>query len=71
MQSTLIESGLSLRERRLAVGVSQQRLAELAGVSFHMVTLLDNGYSPSRSRVRAKVLAALDELEGDQPLEAA
>jgi transcriptional regulator with XRE-family HTH domain len=74
MQSTLTltKSGLSLRERRVAAGLSQQRLAELAGVSFHMVTLLDNGYQPARSRVRAKVLAALAELEsGDEPSEAA
>jgi transcriptional regulator with XRE-family HTH domain len=61
----------SLRERRLAAGLSQQRLAELAGVSFHMVTLLDNGYAPARSRVRARVLAALAQLEGNEPAEAA
>jgi predicted transcriptional regulator len=62
----------SLRARREAAGVSQQRLAELAGCSFHMITLLDNGYAPTRSRVRPRVEAALDQLErGDEPLEAA
>jgi len=53
-------AGSTLRERRIAAGLSQQRLAELAGVSFHMVTMLDNGYAPARSRVRAQVLAVLD-----------
>jgi predicted transcriptional regulator len=71
MQTTLTESVSSLRERRLAAGISQQRLAELAGVSFHMVTLLDNGYAPARSRVRARVLAALEQLERQEPAEAA
>jgi predicted transcriptional regulator len=71
MQSTLTEPRLSLRERRLAAGLSQQRLAELAGCSFHMITLFDNGYAPAHSRVRAKVLAVLDKLEGGQAAEVA
>lgn len=72
MQSILTEPpSVSLRERRLAAGLSQKRLAELAGVSFHMVTLLDNGYAPARSRVRAKVVAALELLEGRDEDEAA
>jgi hypothetical protein len=53
---------LTLRERRLATGLTQQRLAELAGVFFHMVTLLGNGYAPAHGRVRAQVLTALDRL---------
>jgi transcriptional regulator with XRE-family HTH domain len=60
-----------LRQRRLAAGVTLQALAERAGVSYSMVQLLDRGYHPEHSDVRAKVLTALDELEGDQPLEAA
>jgi transcriptional regulator with XRE-family HTH domain len=71
MQSTLTRPHLTLRARRLAAGLSQQRLAELAGVSFHMVTLLDNGYAPARSAVRTKVLTALEQLEGQEPAEAA
>jgi hypothetical protein len=61
----------SLRARRLAARVTLQALAERAGVSYSMVQLLDRGYQPGRSDVRAKVLVALAELEDDRPLEAA
>jgi transcriptional regulator with XRE-family HTH domain len=61
----------SLRERRLAARVTLQALAERAGVSYSMVQILDRGYQPGHSDVRAKVLVALGELEDDGPLEAA
>ena len=60
----------SLRERRLAAGITLQAIAERAGVSYSMVQLLDRGYQPGRSGVRAKVLVALEQLEGHEPAEA-
>lgn len=61
----------TLRERRIAAGITLQAIAERAGVSYSMVQLLDRGYAPARSRVRAKVLAAIEQLEGHAPAEAA
>lgn len=52
-----------LRERRLAVGLTQQQLAYLAGCSLTHLQLLERGYSPTRSRVRNRVLAALHKHE--------
>ena len=60
----------SLRERRLAAGITLQAIAERAGVSYSMVQLLDHSYQPARSGVRAKVLVALEQLEGHEPAEA-
>ncbi len=50
-----------LRARREAAGLSQQRLAELAGCSIAAIGLYEGGYSPSRSTVLERVLAVLDE----------
>ncbi len=51
-----------LRERRLACGLTQQRLAALAGVSIASIALYEAGYTPTRSRhVLERVLAVLDE----------
>ncbi len=36
-----------------------------------MVQLLDRGYQTARSGVRAKVLVALEQVEGREPAEAA
>jgi len=54
----------ALRERRLAAGLTQQQLASLAGCSLTHLQLLERGYSPTRSAVRARVLAALHEHDG-------
>ncbi len=50
-----------LRARREAAGLSQQRLAELAGCSIATIGLYEGGYSPSRSTVLERLLAVLDE----------
>ncbi|MGH2875670.1 MAG: helix-turn-helix domain-containing protein [Solirubrobacteraceae bacterium] len=50
-----------LRERRHAAGLTQQRLAELAGASRSMVRMLEGGYvPPRRSRVLERVEQVLD-----------
>jgi predicted transcriptional regulator len=56
----------TIRERRHAAGISQQRLAELAECSFSMVSLLDAGYEPAGGSVRDRVLDVLDELERER-----
>lgn len=50
-----------LRARREAAGLSQQRLAELAGCSIATIGLYEGAYSPARSTVLERVLAVLDE----------
>jgi transcriptional regulator with XRE-family HTH domain len=55
-------TGRSLRERRRAAGLSQQRLAELAHCSMDMVRRLEAGYRPTRtSAVLPRILRVLDE----------
>jgi transcriptional regulator with XRE-family HTH domain len=52
-----------IREQRLAAGLSQDRLARLAGCSVSMVLAIERGYIPARSAVLPRieqVLAALD-----------
>jgi transcriptional regulator with XRE-family HTH domain len=54
----------SIRDRRKAAGLSQQRLAELAGCSLSAVYLLEKGFSPAHSAPREKVervLACFDD----------
>jgi transcriptional regulator with XRE-family HTH domain len=62
-ESRAVADEPSLRERRLAAGITLQAVAERAGVSYSMVQLLDRGYQPRDSPVRTKVMAALDQLE--------
>lgn len=54
-----------LRPRRLAVHVSQRRLAELAGCSETMVRQLEGGYKPSYGDVLARIVRTLETLEND------
>jgi transcriptional regulator with XRE-family HTH domain len=48
-----------LRERRLAAGLTQQQLGNLADCSLTHLQLLERGYSPTHSDVRVRVLAVL------------
>jgi transcriptional regulator with XRE-family HTH domain len=58
-------TGTALRDRRLALGLSQARLAELAGCSRERVTLWERAIAPQRpTPVLARIDAALRELEG-------
>jgi predicted transcriptional regulator len=52
-----------LRERRRAAGLTQQQLAYLADCSLTHLQLLERGYTPTRSEVRKRILAALRECE--------
>ena len=53
----------TLREHRQALGILQQKLAELAHVSVSMVALLDCGYRPGRGSTVPAIEHALEQLE--------
>jgi transcriptional regulator with XRE-family HTH domain len=57
---------LDIRQRRKDAGLSQQRLAELAGCSIATVRLVENGWQAS-SQMLGHILAALDEEEKATP----
>jgi transcriptional regulator with XRE-family HTH domain len=64
------ETGGDLRARRLAAGLSQQRLAELAGCSISFLGLLERGMTPKRSDVLPRIEKALvtaTERKGGEP----
>jgi transcriptional regulator with XRE-family HTH domain len=69
MASTLAREPVTLRARRAALGISQQRLAELAGCSLSMVRVLESGYEPETSRVLDRIDRVLN--DETQPGEAA
>lgn len=56
-------TGNQLQQRRRAVGLTQQQLADLARASRASVKLLEGNYRPRRSAVRARILRVLDDLE--------
>lgn len=55
-----------IRARREAAGLSQQRLAEHAGISISMLRLLETGYEPNTSLAAKRVLTALDDAEREE-----
>lgn len=56
-------AGPNLRTERKAAGLSQQRLAELAGCSLSMVRLVEAGYQPEPSDVLDRITLALSKTE--------
>ncbi len=60
IRSHMSTNATSAREQRLAAGLSQQRLAELARCSLNMVRLLEAGYEPTSSRVAPRVAKVLE-----------
>lgn len=50
-----------LRALRKAAGMSQERLAQLAGCSLHTVALFERGYRPGRSDVLPRIIAVLND----------
>jgi predicted transcriptional regulator len=56
----------NIKDRRRRLGLSQQRLAELAGISYAMTRNLEAGLRPSRSPALERVIQTLDELEEAQ-----
>jgi predicted transcriptional regulator len=53
----------SLRARRLAIGLSQEKLARAAHCSTAMVKLLERGFTPTRSEVLPRIVQALNDVE--------
>lgn len=51
-----------IKERRLAVGISQQKLAELAECSIATVRLVENGWQASEEML-ARITAVLEDEE--------
>lgn len=51
----------TFREARLAAGLTQQQLAELAQCSIAYVRLIESGYRPERSVARGRLLRVLSE----------
>lgn len=52
-----------LAERRKAVGLSQQKLAQLAECSLAMVSLFERGYRPETSEVLDSIVRVIREHE--------
>jgi predicted transcriptional regulator len=50
-----------LRERRLNLGLSQEKLARAADCSTAMVKLLERGFTPTHSAVLPRILKALND----------
>jgi transcriptional regulator with XRE-family HTH domain len=62
-----VETGIpGLRERRLAAGISQERLARLADCSTHTVRMVECGYRPSAA-MTARIEAALRAARRGEP----
>jgi transcriptional regulator with XRE-family HTH domain len=55
--------GQVLRQRRKALGVSQEKLAREAACSTMSVRLFESGFLPERSDVLPRLLATLARLE--------
>lgn len=52
--------GKKIRETRIALGISQKRLAEKVGVSRYTITNIENGYTGTTSRTLNNLAIALD-----------
>ncbi|MGO8906627.1 MAG: helix-turn-helix domain-containing protein [Solirubrobacteraceae bacterium] len=52
-----------IRERRMAAGLSRQKLAQYADCSISYVQMIEAGLRPSRSDVLPRLEAALSEIE--------
>jgi transcriptional regulator with XRE-family HTH domain len=61
--TVLAGPAVEIRELRQARGLSQERVAQLAGCSTSMVRQLERGYVPVGSAVLPRVIRALNEEE--------
>ena len=61
MEITVTAQPVDIRERRLDLGLSQERLARKADCSAAMVKLLERGFTPTRSAVLPRILRVLNE----------
>jgi transcriptional regulator with XRE-family HTH domain len=64
MSANAIEQGGDLRAARRALGLSQQRVAELARCSVSYVRLLESGYQPEGGSDVLRRIAAVLRGEG-------
>lgn len=64
--ATMSESIAGIRERRDRAGITRQQLAEAAACSISHLANLERGITLRYSDVLPRVLAALDELEGQR-----
>ena len=64
--STLPAPAVDIRELRQARGLSQERVARLAGCSTSMVRQLERGYVPVGSAVLPRVIDALNDESAPQ-----
>jgi transcriptional regulator with XRE-family HTH domain len=53
---------IDIRTRRLAAGLSQEKLARAAECALNSVRLFEKGYAPDPSPARDRVIAVLDAL---------
>lgn len=61
-----IETGANLRQRRVALGISVRKLAELAGVDRSRVAAIEAGDSTVRETTIGAVESALSAVENDR-----
>jgi transcriptional regulator with XRE-family HTH domain len=61
MSAKAIPETDGIRQYRLAAGISQQKLAQLAGCSLSMVRLVESGYRPSTSDVLDRIATVLED----------
>ncbi len=55
----------TIREHRIAAGLSQQQLAEMVRCSISMIGLLERGYRPAHSEVLGQITAMLNHVTED------
>lgn len=65
MMNTAAAEGARLAQKRRDAGISQARLAGLAGCSRSSVVLTEGGYVPQRSEVIPRIERVLDALLDD------
>jgi predicted transcriptional regulator len=61
MSTLTTGSADGLREHRRRRGITQQRLAELAGCSLSMVRILEAGAKPRKSAVLGRIVSVLND----------
>lgn len=63
---TVCRAPSSVRERRDALGLTRQQIAQLANCSISGVAVIEAGDAPSRSKILTRILAVLDRLESGE-----
>jgi predicted transcriptional regulator len=71
MTTETLSPASDVLSRRIAVGLTQRELAARAACSWSSIRLFDRGYLPAHSATLQRVYAVLEQLEGQEPAEAA